>query len=135
MAISSGRRSLTVPGLLPEDPFLERYWVRPGGATVLALEGDDRLTIRDPDGGQVAEVTALAPDGSEDAAALGARADSPATVLRSLIGSGAEGAGDVIDALPGHGLDPRRRPPFGSSESGRRPARPTRSRLSVPSSW
>ena len=57
MAISSGRRSLTVPGLLPEDPFLERYWVRPGGATVLALEGDDRLTIRDPDGGQVAEVT------------------------------------------------------------------------------
>ena len=39
MAISSGRRSLTVPGLLPEDPFLERYWVRPGGATVLALDG------------------------------------------------------------------------------------------------
>ena len=106
MAISSGRRSLTVPGLLPEDPFLERYWVRPGGATVLALEGDDRVTIRDPDGGQVAEVTALAPDGSEDAAALGARADAPATVLRSLIGSGADGAADVIDALAGHGLDP-----------------------------
>ena len=77
MAISSGRRSLTVPGLLPEDPFLERYWVRPGGATVLALEGDDRVTIRDPDGGQVAEVTALAPDGSEDAAALGARPTPP----------------------------------------------------------
>ncbi|MCD6020672.1 MAG: hypothetical protein K0R20_382 [Actinomycetia bacterium] len=106
MAISSGRRSLTVPGLLPEDPYLERYWVRPGGATVLALEGDDRLTIRDPDGGQAAEVTALAPDGSEDAAALGARADAPATVLRSLIGSGADGARDVIDALAGHGLDP-----------------------------
>ena len=106
MAISSGRRSLTVPGLLPEDPFLERYWVRPGGATVLALEGDDRVTIRDPDGGQVAEVTALAPDGSDDAAALGARADAPATVLRSLIGSGADGAGDVIDALAGHGLNP-----------------------------
>ena len=77
MAIASGRRNVTVPGLLPTDPFLERYWVRPGGATVIALDGDDRLTVRDPDGGQVAEVTALAPDGSDDAAALGARADAP----------------------------------------------------------
>ena len=103
MAILSGRRSLTVPGLRP-DPFLERYWVRPGRAGA-RLEGDDRVTIRDPDGGQVAEVTALAPDWLEDAAAS-ARADAPATVLRSSIGSGADGAADAIDALAGHGLDP-----------------------------
>ena len=106
MAISTGRRSVTVPGLLPSDPFLERYWVRPGGATVVVLEGDDQLTVSDPDGGQVAEVTALAPDGSDDAAALGARADAPASVLRSLIGSEADGASDVIGALAGRGLNP-----------------------------
>ena len=106
MAISAGRRNITVEGLLPSDPFLERYWVRPGGATVVALEGDDRLTITDPDGGQVAEVTALAPDGADDAAALDARADAPAAVLRSLIGSEADDAAEVIAALAGRGLDP-----------------------------
>ena len=41
----------------------------------------DRLTVRDPDGGQPAEVTVLDAEGGEDAAALGARADVPATVL------------------------------------------------------
>ncbi len=51
-------------------------------------------------------MTALAPDGSEDAAALGARADAPASVLRSLIASDADGAADVIGALAGQGLNP-----------------------------
>ena len=96
MAISAGRRSITVPGMIPSDPFLERYWVRPGGATVIVLEGGDQLTVRDPDGGQVAEVTALAPDGSDDTAALGARADAPASVLRSLISSEANGQNCLI---------------------------------------
>ncbi len=106
MAISAGRRSITVPGLIAADPFLERYWVRPGGATVVTLDADDQLTVRDPDGGQVAEVTALAPDGSDDAAALGARADAPASVLRSLIGSEADGAPEVIGTLAGRGPEP-----------------------------
>ena len=106
MAIASGRRSITVPGLLPTDPFLERYWVRPGGATVIALEGDDRLTVRDPDGAQMAELTVLAPDGSDDAAAIGGTAEAPATVLRSLLGSEARGAVDVIASLAARGLNP-----------------------------
>ena len=42
MAVSARRRGITVPGLLPSDPFLETYWVRPGGATVIALDGDGR---------------------------------------------------------------------------------------------
>ena len=72
----------------------------------ITLEGDDQLTVHDPDGGQVAEVTALAPDGSDDADALGGRADVPASVLRSLIGSDAVGAADVIGSLAGRGLNP-----------------------------
>ena len=59
-----------VRGLLPEDPFVETYLVRPGGATVFALGADERVTIVDAYGGQAAEVTALGPDGRDDAAAL-----------------------------------------------------------------
>jgi aminomethyltransferase len=76
------------PKLLPKDPFLETYLVRPGGATVLALDGDERLTVVDAYGGQVAELTVLSPDGSDDAAALGVHADSPASVLRALVRDG-----------------------------------------------
>ncbi len=55
------------PGLLPEDPYLETYLVRPGGATVVALEPDERLTVVDSYGGQVAELTVLSPEGADDA--------------------------------------------------------------------
>jgi glycine cleavage system T protein (aminomethyltransferase) len=70
------------------DPSLEQYWVRPGGATALPLEPDDRLTVIDREGGQVAEVTVLTPDGRDDAAAIGVRADAPATVVRALVAGG-----------------------------------------------
>ena len=81
-ARSIGRR------LLPEDPFLETYLVRPGGATVVSLGPDERLTVVDSYGGQVAELTVLSPEGADDADALGARADAPATVLRELVRNG-----------------------------------------------
>ena len=74
--------------LLPEDPFLETYLVRPGGATVVSLEPDERLTVVDAYGGQVAELTVLSPDGRDDAGAIGVRADAPATVLRGLVHDG-----------------------------------------------
>jgi aminomethyltransferase len=75
-------------GLKPVDPSLESYWVRPGGATAIDVRGDDRIVVRDPDGGQPAEVTVLAPDGREDAAALGAAADGPASFLAALATAG-----------------------------------------------
>jgi aminomethyltransferase len=73
------------PFLLAEDPFLETYLVRPGGATVFALAADERMTVVDTDGGQPAEVTVLGEDGRDDAAALGTRADAPATVVRDAL--------------------------------------------------
>ena len=106
MAIETSSSKPLVEGLRPADPFLETYWVRPGGATVVALGPDDRITITDVDGGQPAEVTALAPDGTPAAAALGAAADAPATVLRSLVASAAAGASDVVTDLARRGLDP-----------------------------
>jgi glycine cleavage system T protein (aminomethyltransferase) len=74
------RRPPLTGGLRAPDTALETYPVRPGGAAVVALAGDDRVRIVDLHGGQVAEVTALG-DGDEDALeGVGLRADAPATL-------------------------------------------------------
>jgi len=92
-----------VAGLLPRDRARERYPVAPGGATVVELEGDDRVRVLDPGGGQVAELTALGAGGREDPRALGLRADAPASVLAGLRpGDG----GGFLAALARRGLDP-----------------------------
>jgi hypothetical protein len=74
-----------IRGLLPEDPFVETYIVHPGGATVFALAPDERMTVVDTRGSQAAEISVLGPDGRDDAAALDARADAPATVIRAAL--------------------------------------------------
>ncbi len=88
MAIALDRPSLITPGLQPPDPSFESWWVHPGGATVVRVRAGDRLTVIDPDGGQAAELTVLDRDGREDAAAIGARADAPATVLLRALENG-----------------------------------------------
>jgi aminomethyltransferase len=93
-----------IRGLLPEDPFLETYLVRPGGATVFALGPDERMTVVDTRGSQAAEVTVLGEDGRDDAAALEAKADTPATVVRAAL---AERNGSLLaHELGSRGLDP-----------------------------
>lgn len=106
MAIETASSGSLIGGMRPIDPFLETYLVRPGGATVVAVHADDRIAVIDVDGGQVAEVSILAPDGTDAAAAIGVVADAPATLLRSLVASSNAGATEVIRALAGYGLDP-----------------------------
>jgi aminomethyltransferase len=91
-------------GLKPEDPFLETYLVRPCGSTVLALGADERITVIDRDGGQVAEVTVLDAAGRDDAAAFAATADAPATVVRSALA--ATDGSLLAHELASRGLDP-----------------------------
>jgi aminomethyltransferase len=105
MAVAA-RPALLDAGLRPVDRSLESHWVRPGAATALGLEPDDRLTIINRDGGQVAELTVLDLEGGEDAAALGARADADAMVLRGLLAEGA--AEGFLAALHERGLVPDR---------------------------
>src|SRR3954466_14923778 len=104
MAIALDRPSLITPGLKPVDPSFESWWVRPGGATVVHARPGDRMTVRDPDGGQPAEVTVLDAEGGEDAAALGARADAPATGLVAALQNG--GAASFLGELHRRGLKP-----------------------------
>ncbi len=90
--------------LFPEDPFVETYLVRPGGATVVALAPDERLTVVDAYGGQVAEVTPLDERGLDASDALDAKADAPATVVRAAY---ADRNGSLLVAeLASRGLDP-----------------------------
>src|SRR3954449_6383969 len=104
MAIALDRPTLITPGLTPVDPSFESWWVRPGGATVVAVRPGDRVTVRDPDGGQPAELTVLDAEGGEDAAALGARADAPASVLTAALQNG--GAASFLGELHRRGLKP-----------------------------
>ena len=93
-----------VSGLKPADRSVESWWVRPGSATVVEVRAGDRVNVIDPDGGQVAELTALSSDGRDDLDALGARADAPAGVLRALVESG---PGDgFLGPLHARGLRP-----------------------------
>ena len=105
MAVALDPPALRTPGLKPVDPAWESYWVRPGGATVIAVRPDDRVTVVDLDGGQPAELTVLDASGRDDGAALGTVADAPATVLRGLL---ANGAGDgFLSSLHDRGLRPQ----------------------------
>jgi len=90
-------------GLLRVDSALERYAVRPGGATVIAIDGDDLVRIVDPHGAQVAELTALDDAGRDDPTALDLRHDRPATVIQRLADAGGNG---FVAQLHACGLNP-----------------------------
>jgi glycine cleavage system T protein (aminomethyltransferase) len=62
-----------VNGLRPREPGVEFYRVAPGGATEVAIEGDDRVRVIDRHGGQTAELTAR---GGEGLSALGLGAET-----------------------------------------------------------
>jgi aminomethyltransferase len=57
MATVTAARPLLPGGLLAPDPSLETYRVQPGGATQIALGGEDRIRIVDRHGGQLAQLT------------------------------------------------------------------------------
>src|SRR6266513_4205352 len=106
MAVSTNRPRLLVPGLKPPDPFLETYFVRPGGATVLTLRPDDRVTITDRDGGARAEVTVLSPQVGLEPGRLGLAHDVEATALRTMAGRAGDVQSDVVAVLSEMGLNP-----------------------------
>ena len=104
MAIGQDTGFVLPGGLLPEDPFVETYVVKPSGATVFDVSPDERVRVIDREGGQPAEVTVLDRDGRSDAAAIGARADAPATVILDALSS-RQGNG-FLSELARRGLDP-----------------------------
>ena len=59
------------PGLWQLDPSRERYRVPACGVIVVELYPDDVLVVRDPEGGQHAEVVPFSPEGKGDPGILG----------------------------------------------------------------
>jgi len=53
---TAARPRLLVPGLLPFDPARETYCVSPGETRTVTLAAGDRLTVRNPQGGQGARL-------------------------------------------------------------------------------
>ncbi|MFQ5985319.1 MAG: aminomethyltransferase, partial [Alphaproteobacteria bacterium] len=101
MSLSAGARPrLLEPGLPRLDPGLERYRVRGGGSAVIALAAGDRITITDVEGRQRAELLVFSPEGREDAAALGLKADGPAEGLKA----GGAGAAALEGRLKARGI-------------------------------
>jgi aminomethyltransferase len=111
MSVSSvPQPRLREPGLAWLEPGVERYRARGGGATVLALAAGDQMTVVDLEGGQRCELAVFDPDGREDAAALGARADSRSVGLAALLATGQEEAQAVVAALAQRCIDVRDAP-------------------------
>jgi aminomethyltransferase len=91
-------------GLLPVDRAREAWWVRSGAATAVAVRPGDRVAIVGLAGGRTAEVTVVGADGRADGAAVGVRAEAPASVLRGLVAD--RRALGFLRTLPGGGFDP-----------------------------
>jgi aminomethyltransferase len=101
MTLSLPAPRLLLPGLVPREPGLETYWVRPGGVTAVPLAAGDRVDVVDRQGMQPAELTVLGPEHAIDV-----QQDAPATTVRALHRSGGDGARAVLAVLAEHGVDP-----------------------------
>ena len=101
MTLSPPSPRLLLPGLVPREPGLETYWVRPGGVTAVRLAAGDRIDVVDRQGMQPAELTVLGPK-----RALGVAQDAPATTVRALALCEGDGARAVLAVLAEHGVDP-----------------------------
>ena len=97
----AARRLLS--GLRPADRTFESWWVRPGARTVVELHAGDRMTVIDPDGGQPAELTVLAPDGREDPAPSARRRRAGVGAARPARNGGDDG---FLRVLHARGLRP-----------------------------
>ena len=63
--------SILEPGLWQLDPEQERYRVPACGVIVVELYPDDILVVKDPEGGQIAEVVPFSDEGKGDPGILG----------------------------------------------------------------
>ena len=104
LATALRRPVLREPGLPLFEPGTERYRIAGGGAVVLALAPGDGIAITDREGRQRCELAVFAPDGREDAAALGLQARGPAPVINRLLAGADEAARAAGAALGRRGL-------------------------------
>ena len=96
------------PNRLSRHHGQERHVVPGGGAVLLQIRTDDRLTIINDEGGQPVELVAARADGRIDAALLGQSGQSSAEGLKAMLALGeaaGEGLGRLRRGLERRGID------------------------------
>ncbi len=93
------------PGLWQLEPSQERYTVPACGVIVIDLYADDELVIKDPEGGQLAEVVPFTAEGKGDPALLGIRKSIPADGMRSILSGESYSARRVRKSMEKRNLD------------------------------
>jgi aminomethyltransferase len=91
------------PGLMV--PGMERYHVPGAGAVLFDIEAGDRITVRNPEGGQPCELLAFDKTGRADPGILGAKANSNAAGLKALLQDSDDSLRTLRHRLERHHLD------------------------------
>ena len=100
----SDRPRVLEPGLRRLPPGTERYRIRGGGATVLAVGPGDTLEIIDTEGRQRCELSVFDNRG-QSADALGVVAKAPATGIEAILSGDSEDARSVAAGLHMRGIN------------------------------
>ena len=98
------RAGIIAPGLPILPHGVERHPVPGGGSRALPVDKGDEITVVDPEGLQPVELVFFAPDGTSDAAMIGAKSAGDAVGLKSVLTQSASGA-PVLAALDAAGFD------------------------------
>ena len=102
---AGNRPRLLEPGLPLLPPGIERYRVRGGGATVVALCAGDMVEITDPEGRQPCEIAVFGKNGRSDPGLLGARPEGPVRGIVGILGGKDESARSVAAGLSRRGIN------------------------------
>ncbi|MEX3007755.1 DUF1989 domain-containing protein [Hoeflea sp. TYP-13] len=98
------RAGVITPGLPVLPHGVERHPIPGGGSRAVRLEKGDEFSVLDREGLQPAELVFFAPDGTSDAAMIGARGGGEASGLKAALVSDASGQ-KVARALDAAGFD------------------------------
>ena len=97
---------IVTPASLARHSGRERYEVPGAGALLIRLGTGDRVTLANPEGGQVCEMVAADAKGRIDAGILGVPANGDARGLKALLAAGTgSGLGGLRLGIARRGID------------------------------
>jgi len=99
------RHGVSVPGLPILPRGVERYPIPGGDSRAVEIRRGDEICVLDREGLQPVELAFFAPDGSSDAAMIGAGPGEPAEHLKRTLLQGGPSGQAVLDALDSAGFD------------------------------
>ena len=93
------------PGLRSLPPGVERYLVKGGGLSVIALDPDDKVEITDTEGKQKCEIIVFNKDGNPDCSLLGLKEKNDPKNIKKILSDKNESAFQAASTLKKRNLD------------------------------